>query len=60
VLVCCALGYSRSACATAAWLLATERATTVDIALDIIRAARANVVLHADHATALRALAVSQ
>ncbi|HEY2817082.1 MAG TPA: phosphatase PAP2/dual specificity phosphatase family protein [Casimicrobiaceae bacterium] len=60
VLVCCALGYSRSACATAAWLLATGRATTVDVALDTIRAARANVVLHAGHATALRALAVSQ
>jgi len=60
VLVCCALGYSRSACATAAWLLATGRATTVADALDTIRAARASVVLHADHAMALRAFAVSQ
>jgi protein-tyrosine phosphatase len=60
VLVCCALGYSRSACAVAAWLLATGRATTVDAALQAIRAARASVVLRPDHATALRSLAVSQ
>ena len=60
VLVCCALGYSRSACAVAAWLLATGRAKTVDAALQTIRAARANVVLHDRHATALRSLAVSQ
>jgi protein-tyrosine phosphatase len=60
VLVCCALGYSRSACAAAAWLLATGRATTVDAALATIRAARANVVLHADHAVALRAFAAAQ
>jgi len=60
VLVCCALGYSRSACAVAAWLLATGRAATVEEALQAIRVARANVVLHADHATALRSLPVSQ
>ena len=55
LLVCCALGYSRSACAVAAWLLATGRARTVDEALVKIRAARASIVLHADHATALQA-----
>jgi len=60
VLVCCALGYSRSACAVAAWLLATDRAKTVEAALQTIRSARANVVLHDSHATALRSLAVSQ
>jgi protein-tyrosine phosphatase len=60
VLVCCALGYSRSACVAAAWLLATGRAASVDAALAMIRAARANVVLHADHAVALRAFAAAQ
>ena len=60
VLVCCALGYSRSACAVAAWLLATRRAGTVDAALQTIRAARNHVVLHTGHATALRALAVTR
>ena len=60
VLVCCALGYSRSACATAAWLLATRRAATVDEAVQMIGAVRASVVLRADHATALRSLALSQ
>ena len=60
VLVCCALGYSRSACAAAAWLLATGRATSVDAAVAMIRAARANVVLHADHAVALRAFVAAQ
>ena len=60
VLVCCALGYSRSACAVCAWLLATGRAPTVDEALSRIRCARANVVLHREHAIALRALALQQ
>ena len=57
LLVCCALGYSRSACAVAGWLLATDRAITVDGALKMIRAARTDVVLHADHAAALQSLA---
>jgi len=57
VLVCCALGYSRSACAVAAWLLATGRAATVDDAFLRIRAARANVVLNAGHALALQSIA---
>ena len=57
VLVCCALGYSRSACAVAAWLLATGRAPSVDAALLRVRAARAEVVLDAGHAALLAPLA---
>ncbi|MCC7215256.1 MAG: phosphatase PAP2/dual specificity phosphatase family protein [Burkholderiales bacterium] len=55
VLVCCALGFSRSACAAAAWLLATGRASSVDAALARVRAARAHTVLDDRHARALRA-----
>ena len=57
LLVCCALGYSRSATAVAAWLLQSGRATTVDEALAIIRTARAHVVLHPAHREALEGLA---
>lgn len=56
VLVCCALGYSRSATAVAAWLLHTGRAATVEQALTIIRTARTNVVLHPAHREALEGL----
>jgi protein-tyrosine phosphatase/membrane-associated phospholipid phosphatase len=57
VLVCCALGCSRSACAVAAWLLASGRAPDVASALATVRAARAIVVLGDGHAAALRRLA---
>lgn len=53
LLVCCALGYSRSATAVAAWLLNSGRATSVDQALNIIRSARPHVVLHPAHRNAL-------
>jgi protein-tyrosine phosphatase/membrane-associated phospholipid phosphatase len=56
VLVCCALGFSRSACAVAAWLLATGRVASVDAALARVRGARSQVVLGERHATALRAM----
>ena len=56
VLVCCALGYSRSACAVAAWLLATHRVPSVEAALLRVREARAEVVLGPRHAAALRTL----
>lgn len=56
LLVCCALGYSRSATAVAAWLLHSGRAATVDEALAIIRTARSRVVLHPAHREALEGL----
>jgi protein-tyrosine phosphatase len=55
VLVCCALGYSRSACAVAAWLIATQRASSVDAAFARVRNAHSQVVLKEAHASALRA-----
>jgi len=60
VLVCCALGYSRSAIAVAAWLLATGRDATVEAALARVRSARGHVVLDARHAQALAARAGAQ
>jgi protein-tyrosine phosphatase/membrane-associated phospholipid phosphatase len=54
VLVCCALGFSRSAMAVAAWLLASKRASDVPAAIELIRHARPAIVLGEAH---LRALA---
>jgi protein-tyrosine phosphatase/membrane-associated phospholipid phosphatase len=45
VLVCCALGYSRSAAAVVAWLLMTRRAASADEAIRLVRAARPTIVL---------------
>ncbi len=53
VLVCCALGFSRSAVATAAWLLNAGEAATVAEALDRVRRARPAVVVPAPHEDAL-------
>ena len=49
VLVCCALGFSRSALAVAAWLLRTGRAGNAADAIAQIQSARPAVVLHAGH-----------
>ncbi len=45
VLVACALGYSRSACAVVAWLRSSGRAATIGEAVAMVRAARPQVVL---------------
>jgi protein-tyrosine phosphatase len=59
LLVCCALGFSRSACAVAAWLLATHRVESVDAALLRLRSARTQVVLGPSHAAALQTVAAA-
>jgi protein-tyrosine phosphatase len=56
LLVCCALGYSRSAAAVAAWLLLSGRATSVEQAIARVSAARPRVVLHPAHRQALEAM----
>jgi protein-tyrosine phosphatase len=57
VWVCCALGYSRSASAVAAWLLHSGRATHRAEAERLLRAARPQIVLSAAHWTAIEAAA---
>jgi protein-tyrosine phosphatase/membrane-associated phospholipid phosphatase len=56
VLVCCALGYSRSACALAAWLLLSGRVQSVEAALLLLREKRPQVVLGAAHRAVLEGL----
>lgn len=53
VLVCCALGYSRSASAIAAWLLMTGRTRSVAAAEAMLRSQRPGVVLSDSHRMAL-------
>ena len=59
-LVCCALGYARSALSCGAWLLATGRADSVEEALGRLRQARPCVVLDERHASLLQRLAASR
>ncbi|HJQ57613.1 MAG TPA: phosphatase PAP2/dual specificity phosphatase family protein [Vineibacter sp.] len=54
VLVCCALGYGRSAAAIAAWLVQTGRAADTDAALARLRTVRPRIAL--DTAALARAL----
>jgi len=56
VLVCCALGYSRSAAAVCAWLLASGRAASVDEAITSVRRARPDIVLGEAHRSGVGAL----
>ncbi|SHL45793.1 phosphatase PAP2/dual specificity phosphatase family protein [Phytopseudomonas punonensis] len=53
VLVCCALGYSRSATAIAAWLLHSGRCRSVAEAVSLLRQAHPQVVLGDAHLRAL-------
>ena len=55
VLVCCALGYSRSAAAIAAWLLSSARAATPAAAVEQIRRARPRIVIGVDTLAAIAA-----
>ena len=55
LLVCCALGRSRSAASLATWLLRSGRATDVDAAVAIVRAARPGIVLGQAHLRAIEA-----
>jgi len=58
VLVCCALGFSRSASAVAAWLMLTGRCSDARQAEALIRKARPGIVLHRAHRLALQQLGV--
>lgn len=53
VLVCCALGFSRSAFAVAAWLVASGHASDAAEAVAIIRRIRPKAALHEAHLSAL-------
>lgn len=57
VLVCCALGYSRSAASIAAWLLHSRRVRTVDEAIGVVRRVRPGVVLTGAHRASLEQMA---
>ena len=45
LLVCCALGYSRSATAVIAWLLWTKRANTLQQAIATVKEQRNSIVI---------------
>ena len=60
LLVCCALGYSRSATAIAAWLLHSGRAANVEQAISQLRQARPGIVLHSAHRAALQGLVANR
>ncbi len=53
VLVCCALGYSRSVCALATWLLSSGHAQSAADAIEQIRRVRPRIVLSDNDKTAI-------
>lgn len=56
VLVCCALGYSRSAAALAAWLLLSGRCKNLEQVQTLIHQARPGIELHHGHRQVLEQL----
>jgi protein-tyrosine phosphatase len=54
VLVCCALGYGRSAAALAVWLVRTGRATDPAAALERLKQARPRLAVNSQQAQAVR------
>lgn len=59
-LICCALGYSRSAMAAAAWLVASHRARSVRSAIALVRRRRQGIVLSAVHCARLEEWAAAR
>jgi hypothetical protein len=57
VLVCCALGYSRSAATVATWLLTSNPAKTMSEAIDKVRGARPRIVVDSALRAAIAAAA---
>ncbi|MCP5101023.1 MAG: hypothetical protein GY943_36195 [Chloroflexi bacterium] len=53
ILVCCALGYSRSAAAIATWLLVTKRVANTRDAIALISKAHPHIVLNKEQQTAI-------
>lgn len=53
LLVCCALGFSRSAAALAAWLVHSKKSGSIDDAIELLRAARPQLVLGQAHVGAI-------
>jgi protein-tyrosine phosphatase len=60
LLVCCALGYGRSAAAVVAWLLASGRAADMDAAIRRVRQVRPRIVLNNDTRDAIGAAATGR
>jgi protein-tyrosine phosphatase len=57
VYVHCKIGYSRSAAAVGAWLLASGRAASVEEALELLRKARGTIIIRPEAVEALRLFA---
>jgi len=59
VLVCCALGYSRSAATVATWLLMNDSAISADEAIEKVRRARPRIVIDSTMSAAISAAAAA-